>query len=277
MVAPLQATQTSYVLSYCSTQAQDGDATNIHGDPQFVDPAAGDLTLMDTSPCIDMGTPDATPLLLPDLDLGGNPRIVDGNNDSVARIDIGCYEWQLPPQDGAIEGVVSDSQNQPLAGALITINGVSIATNGIGYYNFSLPPGTYDVVCSHAGYTPVTEYNVVVEPGQTTTVDFVLDAVAGDDPSAPGLSTGLIGNQPNPFGRTTSIKYSLAQASPVWIGIYNLKGQLVRTLVDQELGRGYHSVAFDGLDLQGAPVSRGVYLYRIKTPGFEQTKKMVLK
>jgi hypothetical protein len=86
----------SYNLSYCSMQTPEGDATNIAGDPLFVNPDTSDYTLMPTSPCIDMGTPDATSLNLPLLDLAGLPRIVDGNSNGTERIDMGCYEWQLP-------------------------------------------------------------------------------------------------------------------------------------------------------------------------------------
>ncbi len=61
---------------------------NIDYNPMFVDPDNGDYRLQTSSPCIDAGNPDTTGLNLPDYDLDGNPRIVNG------IIDMGCYEYQ---------------------------------------------------------------------------------------------------------------------------------------------------------------------------------------
>jgi len=61
---------------------------NIDEDPLFVGGEPYSYELLPGSPCIDAGTPDTTGLNLPDTDLAGNPRVVNG------RIDIGAYEWQ---------------------------------------------------------------------------------------------------------------------------------------------------------------------------------------
>ncbi|RKY17110.1 MAG: hypothetical protein DRP63_04275, partial [Planctomycetota bacterium] len=65
----------------------------IHDDPQFVDPANSDYHLKDTSPCIDAGDNSLVPSGV-DEDLDGNERIVDGDNDGTATVDIGAYEKQ---------------------------------------------------------------------------------------------------------------------------------------------------------------------------------------
>lgn len=62
----------------------------IYADPLFVDPESGDYHLQDISPCIDAGNnlvPD-----LPERDLDGRERVVDGNGDGLAIVDIGAYE-----------------------------------------------------------------------------------------------------------------------------------------------------------------------------------------
>ncbi|MCK4359350.1 MAG: right-handed parallel beta-helix repeat-containing protein [Candidatus Cloacimonetes bacterium] len=69
---------------------------NIDADPLFVYPVNGDYHLTEFSPCIDTGTPDTTGLNLPPWDLDGNIRIWDGNGDSLAIIDMGCYEYGAP-------------------------------------------------------------------------------------------------------------------------------------------------------------------------------------
>jgi len=66
---------------------------NIYMNPELIDPINLDFTLFSSSPCIDAGIPDTTGLNLPQFDLDGNPRVVDGNGDGLAIIDIGCYEF----------------------------------------------------------------------------------------------------------------------------------------------------------------------------------------
>ncbi len=67
---------------------------NISLDPQFTDPANGDFRLKQQSPCIDAGDPSYI-LWWDDFDLGGKPRLVDGNKDGTAVVDIGAYEFQI--------------------------------------------------------------------------------------------------------------------------------------------------------------------------------------
>ncbi|PKN76209.1 MAG: hypothetical protein CVU49_02265 [Candidatus Cloacimonetes bacterium HGW-Cloacimonetes-2] len=83
-------------------------------------------------------------------------------------------------------------------------------------------------------------------------------------------------NYPNPFNPVTSIKYDLAETSQVRMDIYNVRGQLVKTLLNQEMLAGTHSVIWDGKDGQGRSVSSGVYLYRMTMPNKVLTNKMLL-
>ena len=134
------------------------------------------------SPCIDAGNPDTTGLNLPEIDLDGNPRIVNG------RIDMGAYEWQY-------------RQNQ--------------STNNVLFQNY-----------------------------------------------------------PNPFNPDiigTTISYSLPKASNIKIMIYNIKGQLVETLVDAHKPAGYHAVELNAKDM-----SSGIYFYKLTTKDKTFIKKMIL-
>jgi len=83
-------------------------------------------------------------------------------------------------------------------------------------------------------------------------------------------------NYPNPFNPVTSIKYDLAESSLVRMDIFNVKGQLVKTLLNQEMLAGTHSVIWDGKDGQGRSVSSGVYFYRMSLPNKVLTNKMLL-
>ncbi|MBS3768156.1 MAG: T9SS type A sorting domain-containing protein [Candidatus Cloacimonetes bacterium] len=86
----------------------------------------------------------------------------------------------------------------------------------------------------------------------------------------------LENNYPNPFKPQTTISFSLVQPSKVSIEIYNLKGQLVKTLADGEFGAARHSFVWNGTDNSGKRVSDGVYFYKMQTPKFSSTKKMIL-
>ena len=101
-------------------------------------------------------------------------------------------------------------------------------------------------------------------------VDTTLLAI--DEPvSAIPLTYALKQNYPNPFNPTTTIEYQLPQEDHVKIVIYNLKGQVVRELVNQIKPTGIHTVRFDATTL-----ASGVYFYRIKTTSFIKTKKLVV-
>lgn len=83
-------------------------------------------------------------------------------------------------------------------------------------------------------------------------------------------------NYPNPFNPSTIIRYALPQAAKVELKIYNILGQVVRRLVDEEQAAGFYEKLWDGRDQSGKPVSTGIYLYRIRAGDFVQTKKMQL-
>jgi len=86
----------------------------------------------------------------------------------------------------------------------------------------------------------------------------------------------LTSNCPNPFNPTTTISYSIPANSYVRIIVYNLLGEHVATLVDQELPSGNHSIKWDARDKYGARVANGTYIYQIKANGFMKYHKMLL-
>ncbi len=83
-------------------------------------------------------------------------------------------------------------------------------------------------------------------------------------------------NYPNPFNPVTTIKFSLAQTGFTELIIYNVMGQPVRTLLSSELAAGAHEINWDGRNQQGEILSGGVYIYQIKTRGYNETRKMML-
>ncbi|MFQ5917520.1 MAG: FlgD immunoglobulin-like domain containing protein [Candidatus Binatia bacterium] len=83
-------------------------------------------------------------------------------------------------------------------------------------------------------------------------------------------------NYPNPFNPVTTLRYDLPERVDVALTIYDILGGEVRTLVREVEEPGYKSVIWDGTNDAGRAVSAGVYLYRIQTSDFTQTRKMVL-
>jgi len=81
---------------------------------------------------------------------------------------------------------------------------------------------------------------------------------------------------PNPVRSNTKIKYSLPRTEKVTINIYNVRGQLVQTLINEQMGSGIHAVYWDGTDGNGKYVTNGVYMYVLKTNNKTIAHKMLL-
>ena len=87
----------------------------------------------------------------------------------------------------------------------------------------------------------------------------------------------LQANFPNPFNPSTSIEYALPESSPVQLIVYDILGQQVRELVSRSSqNAGFYRVEWDGLDSRGNGVGSGIYFYRLETPRFTHTRKMML-
>jgi hypothetical protein len=108
-----------------------------------------------------------------------------------------------------------------------------------------------------------------------------ITSVEGSDDKSLPTKFVLSQNYPNPFNPSTSIEFSIPVNSNVTLTIYNLLGQVVTTLVNEEVSAGHYSIVWNGADDNGYQVSSGVYLYEMKTNGnngtaYSQIKKMVL-
>jgi hypothetical protein len=89
-------------------------------------------------------------------------------------------------------------------------------------------------------------------------------------------SNSLSQNYPNPFNPQTTIAFSVKERGLVNLKVYNVAGQLVRTLANEEFAAGAHTKVWDGRNDAGQAVSSGVYFYKLVANNFSQTKKMVL-
>jgi hypothetical protein len=83
-------------------------------------------------------------------------------------------------------------------------------------------------------------------------------------------------NYPNPFNPETNIDFAVAKPSYVTVGVYDLLGQEVKTLVAEEKATGTYSLRWNGLDNLGRSVPSGMYLYRMTAGSYSATRKMML-
>lgn len=148
---------------------------------------------------------------------------------------------------------------------VINIDTIFIAPAGYWALNIDRTPGGLP-------YNAVDISPIYVDCGFD---DIYLPVEEVDGPNLP-TSYSLSQNVPNPFNPNTTIEFALPRTSEVKLDVFNLLGQKVRTLVDDQLGAGFKRVEWDGKDDNGADVASGVYLYRIKAGSFVESKKMML-
>ncbi|MCK4408790.1 MAG: T9SS type A sorting domain-containing protein [Candidatus Eisenbacteria sp.] len=92
-----------------------------------------------------------------------------------------------------------------------------------------------------------------------------------------GVKNELSHAYPNPFNPMTRIAYSVKEAGPVTITVYNVAGKVVRTLLDIEVEANVSGhVVWDGSNDGGKKCASGVYFYRIAAPGFTESRKMIM-
>jgi hypothetical protein len=110
--------------------------------------------------------------------------------------------------------------------------------------------------------------------GNVTT--FILSPEIAGLPNRYAVSAVMYQNAPNPFADETTMRYQLSAAANVSLKIYNITGQLVKTLVDSRQASGVHSVRWNGNDDRGQRAATGVYLCQLKAGGRSVAKRMVL-
>lgn len=182
-----------------------------------------------------------------------------------------------------IKGKVKTILNEPVNGAIVYA--IDLSGNVVSYTNSSndgtymienLPAGEYKLIVETTEYENTTGDNsVIINYGSNSnlTKDLSLSPLSttGVKNSSTPTSYELLQNYPNPFNPKTTIKFAIPEKARVTLEVYNLIGQKVVTLVDNELNTGVYEVEFDGSNLVS-----GIYLYRIQAGSFVSVKKMLL-
>lgn len=178
--------------------------------------------------------------------------------------------------NGTVMGFVRNaSTSTGIAGVTISAGEYSTNTSATGFYSLNLPPGVYTVTTSHSEYFEASVDDVQIIPEENTTLNFNLEPTSNEDLLDLSI-TRLNGNYPNPFNPHTTISYQLKEAAQVRLDIYNMKGQLVRTLVNTDQPSGRYEVMFDAKDAKGNKIGSGIYFYRLKAGDYQMSRKMLL-
>ena len=121
---------------------------------------------------------------------------------------------------------------------------------------------------------PTTNIFTIFRSIQAQMFDFT--TVDNDNNDSEPLTLNLLQNYPNPFNPETTIAFNVPNSGLVKLEVYNLKGQKVKTLLNDNLSSGKHSVVWNGRDNNNKHVASGVYFYRLKSGVNSQTNKMIL-
>ncbi|MGB5528591.1 MAG: T9SS type A sorting domain-containing protein, partial [Ignavibacteriaceae bacterium] len=154
-----------------------------------------------------------------------------------------------------------------------------VTENGIGRFgDFNIP------LTANTSHTFVPDWTnltnsqlvVLVDIGNNGTIDdtlYISNTVDVEDHGSllTPDSYNLAQNYPNPFNPSTSIQYAISSRQFVSLKVYDVLGNEIATLVNEEKDRGVYTVNFDATSL-----ASGIYLYRIQAGSFTETKKMIL-
>jgi hypothetical protein len=178
-------------------------------------------------------------------------------------------EWPVLSINNTSPGVIGTTVQVP-------VEELGIDPDGIYYLNNVIDASSEEVMGSD-----IEELSLVLmgyESRMYVVADSVVifDVPERDREAATPLTWELGNNYPNPFNPVTTIDFQVPRAAHVKVAVYNVLGQRVRTLIDQPLNAGRHSLFFDGRDSRGQVLSSGVYFYRMEAGPFARTRKMIL-
>jgi hypothetical protein len=220
----------------------------------------------------------------------GSPKALDLSSDGTRCIVGGkavhsrlpghggkLYYFDNSPEYGSILGVVTDvDTGNLLENALITVGTYIATSNSYGEYLIEqIEMGDYTLICELIGYELYSE-DIVVDGIEI--IDIALNSTSDLEDLTILNEKIFLTNYPNPFNPITTISFSTAESMEnTELAIYNMKGQKVKQLVNEQLSAGQHSVIWNGTDENNKPVSSGIYFYQLKAGNrFSETKRMLL-
>jgi protocatechuate 3,4-dioxygenase beta subunit len=207
---------------------------------------------------------------------------------AITGIDASLAALTTGTSSGVISGTVLDDNTIPLSGVLLAIVnstgdviGYDMTDNQGNYEVTGVPDGNHQVSASKVSYSSQSQgvtFNLSLH--NTLIVNFDLNLTTTGLPENPidllPTKLELLSNFPNPFNPETKISINLPLTNKVRLVIYNVLGQFVNELVNDELPAGTYTFIWNGTDISGKAVSTGVYFYAIETENRQLVKKMIL-
>ena len=174
--------------------------------------------------------------------------------------------------------VVRNTRTNTVMKTQVRDNYFAVATADLSRRSVVRVGDTLEVTVTDTNGNVASEkYVVAVTPDSLTNavLSVTLDSIGQPNKNQ------LLQNYPNPFNPETWIPYQLVDASPVSISIFDATGGLVRTLAFGYQSEGFYynrgrAAYWDGRNTNGEQVASGVYFYRLETPSFQQTRRMII-
>jgi flagellar hook assembly protein FlgD len=198
---------------------------------------------------------------------GNNPGCSGGGCHSFKSGEISVTTNELEVE----VSLPNISSGEKVAGELVNNQGsvVSVINSTTNNPFILTAPSTGSYVVN-AGYKkPSREWD-------SLSVQITLSDINNRSAAVLPQSMELYDNHPNPFNNETLIRFSLPDQAYIALQIFNLNGQLVRDLVNNNLPGGVHSVRWNGKDNSGHVVASGVYLYQLQSSDRKIAKRLML-
>lgn len=196
-----------------------------------------------------------------------------------------CLPFIAAPVEGAYFGTLTTDGTPLLRWTVSSLYDIV----GFNVYRSTSPDGPYECVNAHLlpAESPGSYEDTSVWPGtafwyevRAVLVDGTEDAVTGQPvmlETSGSLALMLRPASPNPFTSETTLHFDVPDhVGAVRLAVYNVRGQVVRTLVDAPFGRGRYELTWDGRDEAGQTAAAGVYFARLDVDGRQESQKMML-
>jgi hypothetical protein len=194
-------------------------------------------------------------------------KIPNGNKFSCANCHISVFGGGPRNQFGqAVESRVTPGGSQNFWDNQLA----SLDSDGDGFSNgeeLQDPLGNWST-----GHTNPGDFNMVSDPGDPNshpTTTLVSNVNLPNEYK-------LLNNYPNPFNPSTKIAFDIPQSELVTLKVYNINGELIRNIMEENLPAGRFESVWNGKDNNGREVSSGVYIYRLTAGKFNKSARMIL-
>ncbi len=218
---------------------------------------------------------------------GGEHFVVNNGEGTTLPVELSSFtatlsagnsvmlNWTTQSESDMLGYRVLRAENGLLEDAMMINASLIVAGNSPNGNNYLFNDVDVEEDATYSYWLEAVEMNGISSLYGPTTVTITYNE---EDPEEPPvfLTTTLGQNTPNPFNPHTTINYSIADDSAVSIKVYNTRGQLVRTLVDEVKVAGTHTIEWNGTDASGKSCSSGIYFYKMETTDTTEMKKMMI-